>query len=117
MKTGLLLLNLILLSCKNEGLSNEEKQVLKFQITRHNIATEATFVQDSIHELQKQRAKYRQKYLTGFGEYLKDHMIFFSNNWNRPYNIKKDRTLTLESYLDYCRVHKYNPKQYIKNIN
>jgi len=117
MKNCLLLLSVILSSCKNEDLSPEEKQILQTHITRHNIATEARFVQDSIHELQEHRAKYQLKYKTGFSEFLKDHMILFSNNWNRPYNINKDRTLTLDSYLDYCGVHKYNPKEQIKNIN
>lgn len=117
MKKWLVLLSMILLSCKNEDLSPEEKNILQTHITRHNITTESKFVQDSINELQQQRVKYQKKYGNGFQEYLKAHMEFFSNNWNKPYDVKKDRDLDLEEYLHYCRAHNYSPMKYIKNID
>jgi len=117
MKNCLVLLTLILLSCKTEDLSPEEKQILRTHITRHNILTETKFVQDSINEVQQHRAKYQKKYAAGFQEYLKAHMVFFSDNWNKPYDVKKDRDLNLEQYLHYCKAYNYSPMEYIKNIN
>lgn len=117
MKNCLVLITMILLSCKNEDLSAEEKQILQTSITRHNIITETKFVQDSMAEVQQHREKYQKKYAAGFQEYLKAHMEFFSDNWNKPYDVKKDRDLNLEEYLHYCRAHNYSPMEYIKNIN
>jgi len=117
MKNRILLLGIILLSCRNENLSDEQKKLLETTITRHNIVTEDRFAQDSIHELQIHRLKYQQKNAAGFQEYLKAHMIYFSNSWNRPYDIKKDRKLTLQSYLDYCEANNLKPLEYINQIN
>ena len=117
MKNCLVLLTMMLLSCKNEDLSPQEKQILQTRITRHNIATETKFAQDSINELQLHRTKYKKNYADGFQQYLKAHMEYFSDNWNKPYDIKKDRDLNLETYLNYCRAHKYSPMEYIKNID
>ena len=117
MKNCLVLLAMILLSCKNNGLSPEEQQILQTHITQHNISTEAKFVQDSINELQQHRVKYQKKYADGFPQYLKAHMEYFSDNWNKPYDVKKDRDLNLEQYLHYCKTYNYSPMEYIKNIN
>jgi hypothetical protein len=117
MKNCFVLLTVILLSCKNEDLSPEEKQILRTYITRHNITTESKFVEDSINELLLHRTKYQKKYAAGFQDYLRAHMEFFSNNWNKPYDVKKDRDLNLEEYLHFCKAHNYSPMEYIQNIN
>jgi len=117
MKNCLVLLAMTLLSCKNNELSPEEQQILQTHITQHNINTEAKFVQDSINELQQHRVKYQKKYADGFPQYLKAHMEYFSDNWNKPYEVKKDRNLNLETYLNYCRAHNYSPMEYIKNMD
>jgi len=97
--------------------SSEERKMLQTYITTHNITTQSRFDQDSINELQQERRKYKKKNENGFQESLDAHMKFFSNKWNMAYDIKRDRNLTLESYLEYCKAHNFKPREYIKYIN
>ena len=91
-------------------------KLLQTSITTHNITTQARFDHDSINELQRERRKHKRKIENGFQQYLDAHMKFFSNKWGKPYDIKKDRNLTLHLYLEYCMTHNYNPMEYIKYI-
>jgi hypothetical protein len=84
------LLMLIALSC-NQPLTENEKYSIQKSIDLHNITAQYQFKKDSID-----------------GK---------ADSWSVPYDIKKDRFLTLDKYLEYCKAHKYDPKEYAKFID
>lgn len=116
MKT--LLLGLFLITFISCGLSKKEKDQIQFYINLHNSSTKLKFNLDSIKEASNIKMKYLDmKGTTELNQYIQSHMKVFANEWNKPYDIKRDRFLTLESYLKYCEAHNYKPKEYIKFID
>jgi hypothetical protein len=73
------------------ALSENEKYNIQKSIDLHNITAQYQFKKDSID-----------------GK---------ADSWSAPYDIKKDRFLTLDKYLEYCKAHKYDPKEYAKFID
>lgn len=117
MKLILALFVFCLLSCKS-GLSDQDKKNLLFYIDLHNSSLKTKFSVDSINETTKVKIRYITLHDTAtVNNYLRAHMAVFANEWNSPYNIQKDRFLTLQSYLDYCKAHNYEPTEYIKFID
>jgi hypothetical protein len=84
------LLMLGLASCNSTLTENEQYNIQK-AIDIHNITAQYQFTKDSID-----------------GK---------ADSWSAPYDINKDRFLTLEKYLEYCKAHKYDPKEYAKFID
>jgi hypothetical protein len=41
----------------------------------------------------------------------------FAREYNKEYDIKKDRAVTLQTYLDYCKAHNHDPLTYYKFMN
>jgi len=112
-----LFLAIIFLSCKGEDqLTKEEEQSLQLQIQGHNIDAEEKFRLDSVREITNIELQYVGLPKDKVQEYIDAHMKVFTTKWNTPYNIKKDRRLTLEEYLKYCKVNNYKPVEYIDYI-
>ncbi len=44
-------------------------------------------------------------------------MAVFSSEWNKPYDIKKDRNITTDKYMDYCKAHNLDPETYYKFLD
>jgi hypothetical protein len=78
-------------SPSDPALSENEKYNIQKSIDLHNITVQYQFKKDSID-----------------GK---------ADSWSAPYDIKKDRFLTLDKYLEYCKAHKYDPKEYAKFID
>lgn len=110
----LLLFLIMVAAC---GLSKTEKNQLEFEIKMHNDKVSLNYRLDSLNEESSLKTMTRQNPKLIDSEYRRSHMSLFERSWNRPYDIKKDRFLTLESYLKYCEAHNYKPKEYIKFID
>lgn len=104
-----------LLSCKSSGPTPEQIDRYKFYIDLHNITTKSRFAQDSIEEDYRLRRQYIDlKDSPQLKNYLKTHGEVFADQWNNPYDVRKDRFLTVEKYLDYCKAHGYDPDKWIE---
>jgi Mg2+ and Co2+ transporter CorA len=114
-KLSLTLLFLIF-SCASH-LTEEDKTQLSKKIESRNTLLRLKFVADSSAEVIKIVKENYPKPEHAIKDYLKSHMDSFSTNWNNPYAIKKDRNLTLDKYLNYCRENKTDPKDYINYMD
>ncbi len=68
----------------------------------------ATAYEASLLKLQLTKAKQ--------DSFVINQMAPFKYDWNKPYDIKKDREITLQKYLDYCKANGYDPETYYKTI-
>src|SRR5919112_5766143 len=89
-----------LYSCAS-NLSDEDKIQLSKKIEARNTLLKLRYVADSSAEVIKVVKQNYPKSESAIKRYLEAHMDSFSINWNNPYDIKKDRNLTLDKYLDY----------------
>jgi hypothetical protein len=80
----------LLLACKSKITQNDEFIIQK-SIDIHNTKARYRFTIDSID---------------GKAE-----------SWSAPYDIKKDRFLTMDKYIEYCKAHGYDPKEYTKFLD
>jgi len=105
---------LTLLSCKS-GLTESEEKTINLSLTLHNQNARLKFALDSIEEVTKYRIEHiATKNHPDFDKWLQSHMDVFENEWNSPYDIKKDRNLTMDKYLDYCKAYNHDPKAFYK---
>lgn len=104
----------ILFACKQPGLNNEKKETIQSMIRMHNINVETKFTLDTIEEKTNLRIKYLGLPETQVQNYIDAHLKVFENEWNKPYDIRKDKSLTLEKYLEYCEANNKNPETYYK---
>lgn len=116
MKILTLVLFLTVLCGCQSGLSSKEKHELEVMINLHRINANTIFVQDSIRKataLQIEHFGLPQEQLDTM---LALTMKVFSNEWNSPYDIKRDRFLTLDKYLEYCKSNNLDAKTYYQFI-
>ena len=121
MKNLLIPALLLLFSCNAKEsekgeLTEQQKTELKQSIEMHNVAAQKKFMSDSVQKAQHYRIGYVGLAEDTVEKYLKLQMVDYYKDWNKPYDIQKDRNLTLESYLEYCKTHNYLPAEYIKNL-
>lgn len=108
-----LLFVLVLISCKS-GLSENDKVVLKYRIQMHNSMTRLEYLRAEMEEEERLRLKYRNYSEDGRKKLVEIGIRGYYNDWNYPYDIKKDTGLTLYEYLKYCEAHNYDPEKYIE---
>lgn len=96
------------------GLSSSDKKQIEFNIKMHNDRALLNYRIDSIREISRLQSEaiLTKRPLTT--EYRDLNMSLFNSKYNKPYDIKKDRFLTLDSYLQYCRANGFDEKEYIK---
>ena len=106
-------------ACRSE-LSTKEKEIIQTAIQSHNLQAQQKFSADSIEEI----AKLKKSYVI-FGlkdtqllhDKIKTTSLIFSRNYNIPYDLQKDRFLTLKKYLDYCKANYYNPMEHARYMD
>jgi hypothetical protein len=112
---------MVLVSFVSCGLTDSEKESIKFSINLHNMNQHLKFSLDSIQEA----TNYEISELVGVIQipkkeryrFIGAHMAVWCDEWNDPYRIERDYNLTLDSYLLYCKTMGYDPKTYINIIN
>lgn len=115
-----LLVLLLLSACKNDKeLSTSKKRLISLSLDLRNMSVHTTFFKDSLQELQYYKTILFNARLPkdSMQDYESVHMRVFSNQWNEPYDIKKDRFLTIDKYLDYCKAHRLDPETYYKFLD
>ena len=105
---------IILLSCRDSGLSEEEKSHIQTLIQSKNATVYLKFVKDSLAEDLRTRRKFELLPVDSIRDYLKSHGQVYANEWNQPYDINKDYKLTVQKYLDYCEANGKDPKSFYK---
>lgn len=106
------------LSCRSGGLSEETKGSIKLYIDMHNVKTGTKFSMDSIDEATRYKISIIQyKNDVDVEDFTKTHMEVFANEWNKPYSIQKDRFLTMDRYLEYCKANNLDAETYYKFID
>lgn len=105
------------LACKQSGLSKEKKNSIDLHIRIHNAKVQTDFSLDSVNEVQSIKIKHVSLPKEKVNDYLLSHMKVFEDQWNKPYDIRKDKSLTLEKYFDYCKAHNLDPETYYKFID
>jgi hypothetical protein len=106
----------LIISC-NSKKSDLNKQEAETFIKIHNLIVSGRFSQDSIKEATNVEIQHIGIRKSLVDSVIKTHMVVYSNEWNDPYDIKKDRFLTYEKYLEYCKAHNLDATTYYKFIN
>lgn len=119
MKYVLIISLFLLVSCGNSAMSESKKEYIKTVLLIHNINTHIRFVEDSLREGEKFQTsliglKFSKDSVEAFS---KVHGKVFANEWNDPYDIKKDQFLTFEKYIDYCKAHNLDEKSYFEFLD
>lgn len=108
------ILSVLVFSC-HSGVSAKKKAEIEFAIKFHSTNINSVFVQDSIMAETDYRIRnIRRIPKDSIDKYAKTEMKVYSNNWNKPYDIKKDRQLTFDKYMDYCKANNLDPDTYYK---
>lgn len=116
MKTIFTILTIALFSCSN-SLSDSKKASIKLSIDLHNVNTSLKYKLDSIDEATNYKIRLFKAKIKEDKDYTETHMAVFANQWNDPYDIQKDRFLTVEKYLDYCKANGLNAESYHKFLD
>lgn len=113
----IILLTPVFFACKQSGLSKEKKNSINLYIRIHNAKVQTDFSLDSIEETTAIKIRYVSLPKDRVNDYIVSHMGVFEDQWNQPYDIRKDKNLTLEKYLDYCKANNKDPETYYKYLD
>jgi hypothetical protein len=110
--------SILVSSCGGNQISKKDRELLDFRVDIIRQTSSTNYNIDSLKELTNFRIEHiRIQKDKRFNQFLQSHMDAFSRGYNDPYDIKKDRFLTLEKYLEYCKAHKYDPVKYIEFLD
>lgn len=110
---------LLLFACQDKGLSDYDKNLIQINLDLLLINSHHDFAIDSLREVSKFKEKHDKPIYPDKlkRDHLKSHMAVFANEWNKPYKLEKDRFITVESYVEYCKAYKYDPVDYLAVLN
>lgn len=105
-----ILLSILLYSCDSNNLSESDRLSLETDIFIHRTKASLKYNIAAIKARESLEIKY-------YNWEKKDSAIalsmdIFNSSWNKPYDIKKDSTLTVDQYLKYCKANNYDPITY-----
>lgn len=114
MKIIFLLCLMTILSC-NSGLSTKDRDYIQTMIDMHNTIARGKYHEYLINAETEARIQY-------IGYKLEDSLVKLTmksapGKYFRPYDLKKDTSVTMESYLSYCKAMGYDPKEYASRID
>ncbi len=109
----------LIAACNGGDLSKSKKDAIQFTLEIHNSNPELKFKLDSVTEGSNFEISLLKYHLSkdSSTSLIKRQMKIFANDWNTPYDIKKDRDITLDKYVDYCKDNKYDPETYYKVLD
>lgn len=101
---------LFLISC-----GGEDKDLLKAQISIHNERAATAYQAAAL----KAEEGYQIQYLNQpqADRLIQLQMENFSREWNDPYTIEKDSTLTYESVTEYCKKNSLDKEKFLAELN
>lgn len=110
MKFAALLL-MILASC--HGLTRSDREYIRLRIETHNALAKARYA-EALHNESEMLI-----YIYGKGGRAARQMDLarWEARWNIPYGVTDDTALTIDRFLDYCNIHRLNPRKYIDDID
>jgi hypothetical protein len=104
------------ISC-NSKKSDTNKAEVQASIQIHNLIVKGRFQQDSLKEKTSVEIQHIGIRKSLVDSVIQTHMTVYSNEWNEPYDIKRDRFLTFEKYMEYCKAHNVDAKTFYKFLD
>lgn len=96
-----------LVACKSKGISKDDKELIKLKLEFLRMDAATDYKVAAI----KKETEFKIKYIdySNRDSLVKLSVKAWSYDWNKPYDITKDSTITYEKYLDWCKANNFDP--------